>query len=74
MYTNEDRSKIAKALTDGDFFDILIICMMRNGATFEELEEAKSISMDASNYSLNKIVYLTDKYYDISKETLNNER
>lgn len=74
MYTNEDRRKIAKALTDGDFFDILIICMMRNGATFEELEEAKSISMDASNYALNKIVYFTDKYYDISEEVLNNER
>lgn len=74
MYTNEDRRKIVKALTDGNFFDILIICMMRNGATFEELEEAKSISMDASNYALNKIVYFTDKYYDISEEVLNNER
>ena len=74
MYTNEDRRKIAKALTDGNFFDILIICMMRNGATFEELEEAKSISMDASNYALNKIVYFTDKYYDISEEVLNNGR
>lgn len=74
MYTNEDRRKIAKALTDGDFFDILIICMMRNGATFEELEEAKSISIDASNYALNKIVYFTDKYYDVSEEVLNNGR
>lgn len=74
MYTNEDRRKIAKALTDGDFFDILIICMMRNGATFEELEEAKSISIDASNYALNKIVYFTDKYYDVSEEALNNGR
>ena len=74
MYTNEDRRKIVKALTDGNFFDILIICMMRNGATFEELEEAKSIGMDASNYALNKIVYFTDKYYDISEEVLNNER
>lgn len=74
MYTNEDRRKIVKALTDGNFFDILIICMMRNGATFEELEEAKSISMDASNYALIKIVYFADKYYDISEEVLNNER
>lgn len=70
MYTPEDKSKIKRALAEGDFYRILIICMMRNGATLEEIKELESVSYDVSDHVLNKIIEFTAKYYNISKEDL----
>ena len=70
MYTPEDKAKLKHALAEGDFYDILVICMMRNGATLEEIKAIESVSYDVSDHALNKIIEFTAKYYNISKEDL----
>lgn len=65
MFTAKDKRKIAKALTDGDYTDILLICMMRNGASIDEIQEIDCIIQDTNSHSLNQIIKSTAKYYNI---------
>lgn len=66
MYTIEDRNKIKKCLTDGDYGEILLICMMRNGATLDELQEMNSLVSSTNSYTLSKVIQYTAKYYDLN--------
>lgn len=66
MFTSEDRAKIKKDLGEGDFAEILFICMMRNGATFNEIQELDSIIHGVNEYTLNMIIKFTAKYYDLN--------
>lgn len=65
MFTGEDRAKIKKDLNEGDYGDILLICMMRNGATIDEIQEMNSIIHGTNDYNLNQIIKATAKYYNI---------
>lgn len=65
MFTGEDRAKIKKDLNEGAYGDILLICMMRNGATIDEIQEMDSIIHGTNDYNLNQIIKATTKYYSI---------
>lgn len=48
------------------------MCMMRNGATIDELEEMRGIVCATNEYKLNAIIEYTAKYYNLN-EALNDE-
>lgn len=72
MYTIEDKNNIKKYLKEGNYGEILLICMMRNGATIDEFEEMKSIVSGTNDYKLHTIIKYVAKYYDLN-ELLNDD-
>lgn len=72
MYTIGDKNNIKKYLKDGNYGDILLMCMMRNGATIDEFEEMRGIVCATDDYKLNAIIKYTAKYCDLN-DALNDE-
>lgn len=66
MFTIKDRDNIKKYLKEGNYGEILLICMMRNGATMDELQEMNSLVSSTNSYTLNKIIQYAVKYYDLN--------
>lgn len=67
MYTIEDKNNIKKYLKDGNYGEILLICMMRNGATIDEFEEMKILVNGTDDYKIHAIIKYVTKYYNIDK-------
>lgn len=66
MYTVEDKNNIKKYLKDGNYGEILLMCMMRNGATVDEFEEMRGIVCATDDYKLNTIVKYVAAYYNLN--------
>ena len=66
MFTNNDKNLIHKWLKEGNYGEILIICMMRNGATMDELQEMDSIVHGNDAYAINTTIKYAANYLDIT--------
>ena len=66
MYTIEDKNNIKKYLKDGNYGYILLICMMRNGATMDELQEMDTIVHGNDAYAINTTIKYAAQYLDIT--------
>lgn len=72
MYTIEDKNHIEKYLKEGNYGEILLMCMMRNGATIDEFEEMRGIACSTDDYKLNMIIKYAAKYCNLN-DALNDD-
>ena len=66
MFTNNDKNLIHKWLKEGKGGEILLICMMRNGATMEELQEMDAVVHGNEAYAINTTIKYAAKYLVIT--------
>lgn len=72
MYTIEDKSNIKKYLKDGNYGEIILICMMRNGATIDELQEMDSVIHSTDAHAINTTIKYVMKYMNLN-EVMNDD-